>query len=89
MLKERDEAVQGQDPSKQKEIDAAMIKLDGTENKGKLGANAILAVSMAVSKVRCFSTCPSTPCVNARKLREVCERVLTLARTLLKQYGVV
>lgn len=33
-----------------------MIKLDGTPNKGKLGANAILAVSMAVCKVRigCF-----------------------------------
>jgi len=29
-----------------------MISLDGTENKGKLGANAILAVSMAVCKVR-------------------------------------
>jgi enolase len=29
-----------------------MIALDGTDNKGKLGANAILAVSMAVCKVR-------------------------------------
>lgn len=29
-----------------------MIALDGTDNKGKLGANAILAVSMAVAKVR-------------------------------------
>jgi enolase len=29
-----------------------MIKLDGTDNKGKFGANAILAVSMAVCKVR-------------------------------------
>lgn len=28
-----------------------MIKLDGTDNKGKLGANAILAVSMAIAKV--------------------------------------
>ncbi|KAF0987034.1 hypothetical protein HZS_1917, partial [Henneguya salminicola] len=33
----------------QKEVDDIMIKLDGTPNKGKLGANAILAVSMAVS----------------------------------------
>jgi enolase len=41
-------AVIGKDPTKQKEIDDLMIKLDGTENKGKLGANAILAVSMAV-----------------------------------------
>jgi len=34
----------------QKEIDELMIKLDGTDNKGKLGANAILAVSLAVCK---------------------------------------
>ncbi|KAK4685232.1 enolase, partial [Tremellales sp. Uapishka_1] len=34
----------------QKEIDDLMIKLDGTHNKGKLGANAILGVSMAVSE---------------------------------------
>eukprot|EP00835_Amoeboradix_gromovi_P001502 NODE_69_length_23719_cov_0.556689.p6 type:complete len:436 gc:universal NODE_69_length_23719_cov_0.556689:22863-21556(-) len=40
----------GKDATKQKEIDALMIKLDGTENKTKLGANAILAVSMAVSR---------------------------------------
>lgn len=46
-------ASQGWDPTKQKDIDEAMIELDGTENKGKLGANAILAVSMAVSKVSC------------------------------------
>jgi len=41
-------AVLGMDVTLQKEIDNVMIKLDGTENKGKLGANAILAVSMAV-----------------------------------------
>ena len=34
----------------QKEIDRLMIRLDGTENKAKLGANAILGVSMAVAK---------------------------------------
>jgi len=34
----------------QAEIDAAMIELDGTENKSKLGANAILGVSLAVAK---------------------------------------
>ena len=37
----------GMDVCKQKEIDNIMIKLDGTNNKSKLGANAILAVSMA------------------------------------------
>ncbi len=43
-------ALQGMDASKQTEIDAAMIRLDGTPNKGKLGANAILGVSLAVAK---------------------------------------
>ena len=40
----------GQDPSRQAEIDKLMIALDGTPNKGKLGANAILGVSMAAAK---------------------------------------
>lgn len=40
----------GLDALDQVAIDEIMIKLDGTENKGKLGANAILAVSMAVAK---------------------------------------
>lgn len=38
------------DPVNQTDIDAMMIKLDGTENKSSLGANAILGVSMAVCK---------------------------------------
>lgn len=44
------EAIVGYDVSQQAAIDEAMIALDGTPNKGKLGANAILAVSMAVAK---------------------------------------
>jgi enolase len=40
----------GMDASNQKLIDATMIALDGTENKGRLGANAILAVSMACAR---------------------------------------
>ena len=40
----------GMEPSAQKEIDELMIKLDGTENKARLGANAILGVSLAVCK---------------------------------------
>lgn len=43
-------ALKGDNPIDQKAIDEKMIALDGTENKGKLGANAILAVSMAVAK---------------------------------------
>ncbi|NQV09386.1 phosphopyruvate hydratase, partial [Candidatus Woesearchaeota archaeon] len=42
--------LRGKDCRKQKEIDELMIKLDGTENKSKLGANSILSVSMAVCK---------------------------------------
>jgi enolase len=40
----------GFDPSRQVEIDRLMIELDGTPNKAKLGANAILGVSMAVAR---------------------------------------
>ncbi|MGN5374254.1 phosphopyruvate hydratase [Sphingomonas hankookensis] len=44
------EAVLGMDAEDQSDIDEAMIQLDGTENKGRLGANAILGVSLAVAK---------------------------------------
>lgn len=40
----------GKEPTKQWQIDKLMIKLDGTENKSKLGANAILGVSLAVAQ---------------------------------------
>jgi enolase len=42
--------LKGKDPRKQEELDNHMLELDGTENKEKLGANAILAVSMAACK---------------------------------------
>ena len=42
--------LRGKDVINQKEIDDLMIELDGTENKSKLGANAILGVSMAVCR---------------------------------------
>src|SRR4051794_37921733 len=42
--------VVGRDPSDQIGLDAAMIAADGTENKGKLGANAILGVSLATAQ---------------------------------------
>ena len=44
------EAVLGLDATEQVEIDSLMIELDGTDNKGRLGANAILGVSLAVAK---------------------------------------
>ena len=40
----------GQDPADQRGLDNAMLEADGTDNKGKLGANAILAVSLAAAK---------------------------------------
>ncbi|MCF2903827.1 phosphopyruvate hydratase [Octadecabacter sp. CECT 8868] len=44
------ETILGFDATEQVAIDMAMIELDGTDNKGRLGANAILGVSMAVAK---------------------------------------
>jgi len=44
------EALKGKDALAQAELDQIMIDLDGTENKAKFGANAILAVSLAVAK---------------------------------------
>ncbi len=49
------EAVQGMNALDQRAVDQVMIDLDGTENKSKLGANAILAVSLAVSKAAAVS----------------------------------
>ena len=45
----------GKEVTKQKEIDVMMLNLDGTENKSKLGANAILAVSLAVARAGSLS----------------------------------
>ncbi|MEP3224509.1 MAG: phosphopyruvate hydratase [Parasphingorhabdus sp.] len=44
------EALLGLDAEDQEELDATMIKLDGTDNKGRLGANALLGVSLAAAK---------------------------------------
>jgi len=46
----------GHDPTRQGEIDRLMIELDGTPNKSKLGANAILGVSMAVARAAALSS---------------------------------
>ena len=68
------DAVAGIDAEDQADLDALMIELDGTPNKSRLGANAILGVSMAAAKAaaearglpaalslcrRCFGACPS------------------------------
>jgi enolase len=50
VIKDIEPAIVGLDASEQRIIDAAMIEIDGTDNKKKLGANAILGVSLAVAK---------------------------------------
>lgn len=47
--------LKGRDVTNQRDIDMAMIKLDGTENKSNLGGNAILAVSLAVARAAAAS----------------------------------
>lgn len=49
-------AVVGKDVMKHRQLDAVMLKLDGTENKSKLGANAILAVSLAAARAGADAT---------------------------------
>ena len=44
------EKIIGQDPNNQKKIDDILLKLDGTDSKKNLGANSLLAVSLAVRK---------------------------------------
>jgi len=48
--------LEGMEATRQREIDRAMIELDGTPNKGKLGANAILGVSMAAARAAAASS---------------------------------
>jgi enolase len=49
------DALSGMDAADQRRIDAALIDLDGTDNKSRLGANAILGVSLAVAKASAIS----------------------------------
>ena len=62
-------ALSGKSPFDQAAIDEAMVTLDGTPNKSRLGANAILAVSMAVAKAASASQQPpSVPVPSPRRL---------------------
>jgi len=49
--------LEGMDATRQVEIDSLLIKLDGTKNKGKLGANAMMGVSLAVAKAAANALC--------------------------------
>src|SRR3954466_6056585 len=53
---EIDQSLSGMDASDQRSIDNKLIELDGTSNKGRLGANAILAVSMASARASAIAT---------------------------------
>jgi enolase len=46
----------GKDPSNQKKIDETLIEMDGTDNKGRLGANSILSVSLACARAAASSS---------------------------------
>jgi len=61
--------LKGKDVVNQKELDELMIALDGTENKSKLGANAILAVSMAV----CRAGAAAKKISLYRHIRDLCD----------------
>ena len=50
------EAVEGMEVSDQAELDARMIEVDGTENKGAMGANALLGISLAAAKAAAQET---------------------------------
>ena len=58
-------ALHGMDATQQGEIDGAMIALDGTPNKGRLGANAILAVSMAAARAAAWRSAPRSIATSA------------------------
>ncbi|HSK24532.1 MAG TPA: phosphopyruvate hydratase, partial [Egicoccus sp.] len=49
-------ALLGRDATRQREVDALLLDLDGTDNKGNLGANAILGVSLATAKAAAASS---------------------------------
>ena len=60
----------GLDPRDQEAIDQLMIELDGTPNKAKLGANAILGVSMAVAKAAAEASRPAAVSLSRRAGRK-------------------
>ena len=55
VIRDLNNALVGQDPRDQRGLDETMLKLDGTANKGRYGANAILAVSLAAARAAAAS----------------------------------
>jgi enolase len=71
--------VKGMDCREQKEIDDALIKEDGTDNKSKIGANAILAVSLAVAKAGAVASKSELFAKDDLKRKDVFEHIATLS----------
>ena len=69
------EALANMDASDQRALDQKMIELDGTENKGRLGANAILAVSMAAAARRQQLLWSAALSLSGRRRGEHCFRL--------------
>ena len=63
------DCVTGMDAREQREVDGAMIELDGTPTKSRLGANAILGVSLAVAKAAAAEAGPAALPVDRRHER--------------------
>ena len=68
------DALAGIDAEDQRGIDAALIELDGTENKSRLGANAILGVSLAIAKAAAERERPAALPLCRRRRRRTCCR---------------
>ena len=67
-------ALHGKDATQQADIDRLMIELDGTPNKGRLGANAILAVSMAAARAAAAAAAHAAVPLSGRRGRAHCCR---------------
>ena len=75
-------ALQGENAFNQRKIDKIMLDLDGTENKGKLGANAILGVSLAVAKAAALTESVSL-FKYLRKLAQINDKEYYLPRPMM------
>ena len=76
------QALVGEDGAAQRKLDETMIRLDGTENKAELGANAILAVSMACARAsaNAFETCAGSRTTAPLHVHQTIGTVLPLRR---------
>ena len=68
------DALANLDAADQRAIDQKMIELDGTENKGRLGANAILAVSMAAARASATHSACRSIAISAAPAPTFCPR---------------